>query len=129
MSFETALRARIKSADVIATGAPVEWVKRPQASAYPAVVMQVVSDPRDQTMTGYQVKRRTRVQIDVFALDAATKVSLREAVIAAVSPRTVVEGVAFERVRDVTVRDLSTQGETQFIHRDSIDAVFWWKTE
>ncbi|MBM6691409.1 hypothetical protein H9X75_10260, partial [Fusobacterium mortiferum] len=70
-----------------------------------------------------------RVQIDVFALDAVAKVAARDAVIAALEPRASAGGIRFERIRDVSVRDLSEQGDTQFIHRDSIDAVFWFTKE
>jgi hypothetical protein len=129
MSFEIALRTRAKSPAVMAIAKSVEWVKRPQGGAYPAIVLQVVSAPMAQTMKAFQAKQYARVQIDVFALDAAAKAAARDAVIAALERREAVGGIAFERIRDVSVRDLSEQGDTQFIHRDSIDAVFWFKTE
>lgn len=129
MSIETALRARIKAAaGVSAITTNVEWVKRPQGSAYPAVVLQVITDPRPQHMKGFQELRATRVQIDVFATTAPVKAALREAVIAAIAPSGTFSGLRFERAFIEDIRDLSEGTDTTFIHRDSIDAMFWTAT-
>lgn len=124
MSFETALRTRTGSAAVMAIAKSVEWDNR---GDYPAVVLRTVFDDRARHMTGFQGKRYSRVQIDVLALDKPTMVALREAVIAAVAPRATVGGVAFEAIRNVSAIGRSEQGDTKFIFRDGIDAVFWWR--
>lgn len=127
MSFETALRTRLKDASPVAAivAARIDWTVRPERSAYPAVVLQLVADGRPQHMKGLQTYRPTRVQIDCFAESAAQKTALREAVIAAILPEAEVSGTSFRRATINTVRDLSANSETGFVHRDSIDALFW----
>ncbi len=127
MSFETALRSRLKAAGAVTAivGQRIDWTERPQRSAYPAVVLQIVSDDRSQHMKGFNGFRPTRVQIDCFALKADTKVTLREAVIAAVVPAASVSPATFLRAFVNNVIDRSENTETGFVHRDLIDLTFW----
>ncbi|MDE0878924.1 MAG: hypothetical protein OSB00_09745 [Sphingomonas bacterium] len=127
MSFEKALRGRIKAdAGVTGDATFVEWDKRPQGRDT-GVVLTIIDALLAQHMGGFQAKRSARVQMAISALDAPTKVRLRDAVIAAITPRGVVGGVAFERTRSITVVGASQQTDTQFIHRDVIDAIFWFR--
>lgn len=127
MSFETALRSRLKAAGAVKAiiGARVDWDERPQRSAYPAVVLEGIADPRPQHMKGMNTFRETRVSINCFAITADVKVNLREAVIAALVPEVTLEGVTFRRgfVNNVIPRNENT--ETGFVHRDLIDMSFW----
>lgn len=134
MPFDIALRQRltddaavVAAAGTTRSGRPtVDWDERPEQSSYPAVVLEGVTGFLDQHMTGFQAKRRSRVQINIMALSATEKVTLRDAVVIAISPRAVIAGVRFERIRDATIIPANEQAGNDFIHRDIIDAVFWY---
>lgn len=132
MTMETALRARLMADGAVAAiaGTRIDWTNRPSATAYPAVTLMVVSDPRPQHMKGFQGLRGTRLQIDTMALDAATKVALREAVIACVVEPATEGGTVFGRgfINNVVDRGEDVPGQG-FIHRDMIDATIWHKPE
>ena len=121
MSFETALRSRMKAAEGLTTTS-IEWSTRPQGR-YPAIVLTLVSLPLARHMTAFDPWQRPRVQIDVFALDAPAKVTLRDAVLAAIAPAASRDGVRFGRASKVSVRDMGEQTDTEFVHRDMIEAV------
>lgn len=124
MSFETALRARIKADPVVmAAGASVEWVTRPQGPFTAAIVLTIVSDPRDRTMGGRQGWVPTHIYIDVMAADAPTKAALREAVLALIGFGALRDDTRFWPAREIVVIDRSEQDETMFIHHDQIDAI------
>lgn len=127
--MEVDLRAHLLADGAVAAlvGVRVDWSTRPQADDYPAVVLQVVADPRDQHMKAFQELRGTRVQIDCLSRSAPQKVALREAVIAAIAGPFTQGGTAFGRVAGLAVRDLGEDGDDGFIHRDSIDATIWHK--
>src|SRR3546814_18397626 len=68
VSFETALRARIKALpEVVSAASSVDWSVRPQGAFTSAIVLKVAYDPRGRTMTGWQGWIPTRVYIDVMA--------------------------------------------------------------
>lgn len=127
MTMETALRSRLQAASAVTNivGASIFWTERPQRSAYPAVVLQTISDERPQHMKGLNDFRPTRVQIDCFALKRDTVVTLREAVIAAVLPEATASSVSFRRAFVNDVSDRSRNTETGFVHRDLVDITFW----
>lgn len=127
MSIEVALRARLLAASAVtaAVGTRIDWTQRPQATALPAIVLQVVSDARPQTMKALQEYRPTLVQVDVFAKTRGEVVTIREAAIAAVLPAATQSGVSFRRAMIDSVRDLSTNTDMGFVHRDSIDITLW----
>lgn len=119
MSFETALRARLK-ANADLAGASVEWAQR---LGYPSIRLTLVSLPLARHMTGFGPHQRARVQIDVFALSAPVKVALREAVLATIAPAVSLGGIRFGRAQEVSVADQSEETDTEFVHRDAIEAV------
>lgn len=80
-------------------------------------------------MTGRNGFIPARIYFDVMAFDAPTKVALREAVLALIGFGEVRGGVRFWPARDIQVTDLSEQTETQFIHRDQIDATIPYRLE
>lgn len=127
MAFEPALRTRLKDDTAVAAivGTRIDWTVRPQGSALPAVVLQIIADGRPQHMQGFQRFRETRVQIDCFATTRAAASALSAAVIAAITPAAEVSGTAFRRAFIDTVRDLGANTDTGFVHRDSIDALIW----
>lgn len=127
MSREIALRARLKADPVIAAaGASVEWSRR---ETYPEIVLTVAYEPRSRTMTGRNGFIPARIYFDVMALDAPTKVALRETVLALIGFGEVRSGVRFWPARDIQVADLGEQTDTQFIHRDQISAVIPYRLE
>lgn len=126
MDFEGALRARIVDA-ATGAGSRVTWEERPQAAGLPAVTLQIVGDERPQHLKGFDDLRPTLVQIDCWALSSVSRSLLREAVIAAVVPEVVANGIRFNRA----IIEVTTGGgerlETKFIWRARIDITFWWQ--
>lgn len=127
MDMEGALRARILAAAPVTAlvGQRVYWEDRPQAGALPDVTLNVITDERGQTFDGFQGLRGTNIQIDVRATTYAAKKALTEAVIAAVTPKAVSNGIKFGRASDIRTRSLNERTDTQFIHRTAIDLIVW----
>jgi hypothetical protein len=127
MSFDVALRARLKADANVSTivGTRIDWDERPQRSAYPAIVLELASDPRPQNMGGLDAFRSTRIWINCFAITAAGKAALREAVIAAVLPEATQDDVHFRRSFINNVINRSENTETGFVHRDLVDVTIW----
>lgn len=125
MDMPGALRARITGANT-AAGQRAYWVDRPQAAALPAVTLQIISDQRPQHLKGFNPLRDTRVQIDCWGNSYGEVAALKEAVLAAVVPESIANGIRFDRAIIDGERDLGEQTETQFIHRASIDLIVWW---
>lgn len=125
--MEVTLRSRLLNDAAVAAiaGNRISWIERPQRSAYPAVVLQVISSPRPQHMNGVQSFRQSRVQIDCFASTAKQAVELCEAVIAAILPADASGETEFLRGFINDVRDLGEDTDGGFVHRRSIDAYFW----
>lgn len=130
MTYKTSLAARIMADPVVrAAGATVDWSKRPQGSAYPAIVLTIVYEPHHRTMTGRHGWIPVHLFIDVMALSAPTLEALKEAVLALIGFGEKIEDIRFWPAHDVSVADLSEQTDTQFVHRDQIDAVIPYRTE
>lgn len=127
MDMPGALRARITGANT-AAASRVYWVDRPQASALPAVTLQIISDLRPQHLKGFNPLRDTRVQFDCWGSSYSEVTALKEAVLAAVVPENTSNGIRFDRAIIDGERDLGERTETQFIHRASFDLVVWWAT-
>lgn len=124
--MEAALRARLIAAATLA-GSRIYWEDRPQAAALPAVLLSVISDNRDQHLQGFDMNS-ARVQVDVLALTYEDKKSLKEAVIAALAPAQLGNGIQFMRAVDISVVPRNERTETRFVFRDAIDFLFRWKT-
>jgi hypothetical protein len=126
MDFEGALRARLTGAAAVTAivGQRIYWVDRPQASTLPAITLQIIDEPREQHMGGFQNLQFVVVQIDIWARTYGEGKTLKEAVIAAVVPEVTANGIEFGTATNIRIRDLSERLETQFIHRPSIEARF-----
>src|SRR3546814_9583245 len=74
-------------------------------------------------MTGWQGWIPTRVYIDVMAASAPVKATLRDAIANLIGLDAIEAGTRFWPARDISITDLSEQTDTQFIHRDQIDAI------
>src|SRR3546814_18225847 len=80
VSFETALRARIKALpEVVSAASSVDWSVRPQGAFTSSIVLTVAYDPRGRTMTGWRGWIPTRVYFDVLAASAPVKATPRDA--------------------------------------------------
>jgi hypothetical protein len=128
MDWQGALRARLTGAPAITAlvgtaPARVYWVDRPQASALPAITLQVIDEPREQHMGGFHSLQAVTVQVDAWATSYASARAVKEAVIDTLVPEQTGNGIAFQRAF-VRTRDLGERVETQFIHRSSMDFVF-----
>lgn len=133
MDMQQALRARIlASADVTRLVAQrVYWLQRAQATALPAVVLQTISDVRDQHMRGFQSLRATRVRVDVWADSYGAARQVSEAVVAATVAEHRGNGVHFRRAQIEGPRDLLEDGQdtsTAAIYRCSTDLMLWWSS-
>lgn len=124
MNWEQALRQRALDDAAIAAivGTAVDWGQR---TGMPALTLLLVSDPRGQTLAGFEGNRWSRVQVDARALSRPVVVELREAAIAALVRAGTFHGVRFGRgqVADPGPRTLNEQTETGFVHRDSFDLI------
>jgi hypothetical protein len=123
VDFEGALRARLTGAASVTAlvGQRIYWVDRPQSSAIPAITLQIVDDPREQHMGGFQSRLFCMVQVDVWATTYGQGKAIKEAVIAALTPEVTANGIKFGTATNIAARDLSERTETQFIHRPSIN--------
>lgn len=126
MDFEGALRARLTGASAVTNlvGQRIYWVDRPQASTLPAITLQIIDDPREQYMGGFQSRLFALVQVDVWANSYGQGKAIKEAVIVALTPEVTANGIAFGTATNIRARDLSERLETQFIHRPSIEFRF-----
>lgn len=125
MTFEDAVRARLKAGlAAAALAASVNWGVRPQGK-YPAVVLTRVTAPLAQTMGGYDAWQSSRLQIDVMGLNGPAIVQLRRAVIAILAPAAVQGNVRFLRAQGITTTDLSEQTDTEFVFRDMTEITLW----
>lgn len=122
MTFETALRDRVIDGTDI--DGRVYWALRPEESEYPSIVLTLVSDEREQDLNGFTVTRPTRVQFDCYAMDRGEVAQLREAVIAAVAPPALVDGVQFQRAIFEPIADRGSATEVGFVHRNQFDVIF-----
>lgn len=122
MDFEGALRARL----VGLAGGRVTWDDRPQASALPAVTLQTIIDNRPQHLKGFNSLRDHHVQIDCWGETFDQAKALKEAVLAAVIPEAIANGIRFDRaIVDGGGSGGERAGET-FVFRQRIDLIFWW---
>jgi len=130
MTLEAALDARVAGIPaLIDRFASVGWSLR--LTGLPALVFQIVADPRPQHMKGFQRTRPTQVQADVYAETATEAAELRELCIAHLVPPARVGAVSFARASVDNVRPGSEpeqSGESQRfrgdLSRESIDFTF-----
>lgn len=130
MDFQGALRARAL-ADTTVSGMINDrayWVQRVQSEGVPAIVFNIVSDPRPQHLKGFNDLRETSFQADCLGSTSIEASELGEALIAALAPAVTAHGIIFNRAMITDVRGGgNTSGET-FIHRTSVDFAVWWQS-
>jgi hypothetical protein len=111
----------------------------PQSPTLPAIVVQVVSDPRSYHLRGTQKLCRTRVQVDAYVSEVATTAApdpggklttLEEAIDGALNGQAFTVGSPVEaRVSLVTQEDRRHFREAEELRqlRTMLDYAVWWK--
>lgn len=127
MDLQSGTRARLLADATVAglIGNRVYWGERPQGSAYPAILMQTVSDPRPVHLKDYENTRSTLVQMDVYATTYAAALSIAKAAIAALKVPDVISGKVFGPTFVDGQRDTVEPSGTTNIHRQSVDLNIW----
>jgi len=137
MMLGEALIARLAAApDVTAIcGNRVWWLVRPQGvkDDLPAIVLQLVSEQRQQHLKGWQDMFEARLQVGCLATRYSTARQLAEAAIAALVEVAEVtdpagDDVLFCRASVDGPRDIGIQDETRFIHRAVVDLLLRYGT-
>jgi hypothetical protein len=133
VELDEALTVRANSDPALAAlfGDRIHWTVRPQGSAYPALVLQEISEQRPEDLDGEAAEMRTaRVQVDVLALELAkggggkgeAKAGI-EAAIDALRPEAEIEDVVFWRAAVDGPRSDGEQTDNGFIYRASADLI------
>lgn len=125
--MQSQLRARYLADSTISTncGTRVDWNIRPQGKALPAVTIELARDVRDQHMGGLQTTRGTLIQTDVWAEDASTAATIREAIVALLAVRAVQGGVTFLGSADIDVSNTIEITDNGPVHREIIRSTVW----
>jgi hypothetical protein len=127
MTFKTALRARIKeNATVLAQSARVDWSARPQATQFPAIVLDMISGQGDQHFLGEIGTQGNRIQATILAKTQAQAELLRSAVQGVLMSGGVSDGVTFQRGFVNLFRDGVDSTETDVIFREILDVTVWY---
>lgn len=122
MDMQGALRARLVGQT--GAGSRVYWLDRPQASALPAITLQIISRDRAQHTEGFQELQSARVQVDVWAPDYAATQTVTEAAIGVLAPPQTGNGIQFTRMFFESERNLTERSDAgALIHRTSFDAL------
>lgn len=126
MDFQEGVRARLIADSAVAAivGDRVAWMARAKGAPLPAIVLQVVSDPRPSHLKGLEGARSTTVQCDCWAEDYGAAVALARAAIAALVPPETITGKQFGNAQVIGQRDLSEDTDDgKFLHRQSVDFI------
>jgi hypothetical protein len=109
-------------------GSRVDWLKRPQAGALPAITLQVTSSPYTYTMKGRTKLVDRQVQMDSWAADYPTVEAVRLALVAALDGpyEDPIRGLFIENERESFEGrdDPDSSGSTDFF-RVSLDIRVW----
>ncbi len=122
MTFRSDLRAKIKAA---VTPVRVDWIARPQATQYPAIVLDMVAGAADQHMQGITATQGFRVQATVMA-----KTQAQADTIAALVQTAMIEGgtqgdITFQRGFLNLSRSTVDSTETGEIYHEILDFNIW----
>lgn len=124
--MQTQLRSRLLDDGTISgQGTRVDWNVRPQGKPLPAITLSLISDRRDQHMGGLQRTRGSWTQIDVWADDAETLATIREALVSLLATGAVEDGITFLPAQDIEVRESVEKTDTGIVHRSMIQATVW----
>jgi hypothetical protein len=129
MDMQQAMRKRLLDIPAISNvvGNRVDWMKRPQGSALPAIVLQVVNDTRRFHLKDYMGLRSTQVQVDVYGLAYGPTLALSRLVIEALKAPAVISGKVFSPTFVDSQRETTEVIGTAEVHRQSLDLNVWHK--
>lgn len=126
MDFQEGVRARLIADGAVAeiVGTRVAWMARAKGASLPAIVLQVVSDPRPSHLKGLEGARSTTVQCDCWAEDYGAAIDLARAAIAVLVQPVTINGKQFGNAQVVGQRDLSEGTDAGiFLYRQSVDFI------
>jgi Protein of unknown function (DUF3168) len=127
MTFKTSLRGLLKAnATVLAQSARVDWTSRPQATQYPAIVLDMVAGAADQHMQGVTATQGYRVQATVMAKTQAQADVLGQAVQAALIEGGSHGGITFQRGFLNLSRSDVDSTSTGEIYHEILDVTVWF---
>lgn len=122
MTFETALRSRLKTA---LPGVTVVWDARPQASDYPALVLEMAAGARARHYGGTMTTQGDRVQASVFAMTQKEAKTLRDTAMTVLEGAGTEGGITFQGGFVNFYASRSTDTNTATIYSEIIDATIW----
>lgn len=132
MTFETALRSRLKNDATINTiigkksGAPsIDWKERREGSPFPAIVLDITFGDRSQNMSGFDSFKPFRTQFRCTAENPKDAIGLREAVIACIAPEAVEDGVKFLRAQNISHFGRVQNSAPTTLHHEYVEAEIW----
>lgn len=132
MTFETALRSRLKDDATVAgivgsyEGHPsIDWKERPEKHPFPAIVLEVVFGDRSQHMAGFNTFQPYRTQFRCTAEDPKTAAELRNAVIACIAPATVKADMEFLRAQSINHFGRTEKSIPATLHHEFVEAEIW----
>jgi hypothetical protein len=126
MSMTADLRDVLRDAGI--AGGSVYRDRRPQDAALPAVVLQLIDDPRSSFMAGENALRSSLVQADIWAVSRGDADAICDALLVA-RPLRAVRGVTdFRRIYVDAVRNDSEVPAGQApVFRTTLDLAVWWR--
>lgn len=126
MSMTADLRDVLRDAGV-ASGA-IYRDRRPQDATLPAVVLQLIDDPRAPLMIGENALRSSLVQADVWALSRGDADAIAEALLLARPLRAAHGSTNFRRIYVDAVRnDSEVPAGQPPVFRTTFDLAVWWR--
>lgn len=132
MTFETALRSRLKNDATINTiigkkggVSSIDWKERPERAPFPSIVLEVVFGDRSQHMGGFNAFQPYRTQFRCTADNPADAVALRDAVIECIAPEETVEDVKFLRAQGINHFGRVERGGAATLHHEFVEAEIW----
>lgn len=111
---------------VSAVGTRVYWDERPQGKQLPDICFQAISKPREYHMKGAQAVQWVRVQADCRSLDYLEALASAEALIAEMEQPKEIDGFKFLAAEAEGPVDRGEQTETDFVHRQQVDLMFYY---
>jgi hypothetical protein len=123
MSLKADLRAHLKASPAVAS--EVHWNTRPQASPFPAVVLQVIDEAVLRDLDGANGTKSARVQFHCMATTATEADTIRQAVLAKIEGSHTVGDTTFTLQGEPAWFDQGTNTATGFVHKCLVDARFF----
>lgn len=129
MAISAVLRDVLRDADAVQSfvAERIYRDERPQADPLPAIVIQLISDPRPLTFSGPQSLRRAWLTVECLSTSRGEADAIAETVVVEIDGRAVVERPEVESTRIIDVRNDSSRanGALATTFRTAIDVMVW----